>query len=80
MPGVVIVGCTGDSGVGHHDENAREAGQDLVLGKPMPHGDQLAQLLSRARDARRPAVFVDDEIADELCSMASQGSDSVRES
>ena len=47
VPGVVIVGCTGDSGVGNHDANALEAGQDLVVGKPMPHVDQLGHLLSR---------------------------------
>ena len=51
---LLIVGCSGSAGVDGHDEAARAAGQDLVLGKPLPTAAQLSKLL---RDMR-PNLFV----------------------
>ena len=33
---LVLVGTTGDASAPGHDALARESGQDIVLGKPMP--------------------------------------------
>ena len=51
---VIIVGCTGSSGVDRHDEAAQAAGQDLVIGKPLPDVHQLKKLLLQAWHTRRP--------------------------
>ena len=55
---LVIVGCSGSAGVDRHDEAACAAGQDFVLGKPMPTAQQVVKLL----EAVRPSLFRPDRI------------------
>jgi signal transduction histidine kinase/CheY-like chemotaxis protein len=51
---LLIIGCTGGLGDTAYDERAHAAGQDHVLGKPMPTTDRLAKLLHVMRPGLLP--------------------------